>query len=72
VICVAADAPMTVAAVSKKLGLPGLSFQSARLASDKLAMKERFRDSGVPVPWFSQVARRRRSRASPSSAAAIW
>ena len=55
-ICVAADAPMTVAAVSKKLGLPGLSFQSARLASDKLAMKERFRDLGVPVPWFSQVS----------------
>jgi len=56
-ICVAADAPMTIAAVSKKLGLPGgLSFQSARLASDKLAMKERFRDSGVPVPWFSQVS----------------
>jgi biotin carboxylase len=47
---------MTVAAVSKKLGLGGLSFQSARLASDKLAMKERFQDSGVPVPWFSQVS----------------
>ena len=56
VICVAADAPMTVAAVSKKLGLGGLSFQSARLASDKLAMKERFQDSGVLVPWFSQVS----------------
>jgi biotin carboxylase len=55
-ICVAADAPMTVAAVSKKLGLGGISFQSARLASDKLAMKERFRDLGVPVPWFSQVS----------------
>ena len=55
-ICVAADAPMTVAAVSKKLGLGGLTFQSARLASDKLAMKERFQDSGVPVPWFSQVS----------------
>ena len=55
-ICVAADAPMTIAAVSKKLGLAGLSFQSARLASDKLAMKERFQDSGVPIPWFAQLS----------------
>ncbi|MGD0190983.1 MAG: ATP-grasp domain-containing protein [Rhizomicrobium sp.] len=55
VLCVAADAPMTVAAVAAKLGIPGLSSESARLASDKLAMKERFRDAGVPIPWFSIV-----------------
>ncbi len=55
VICVAADAPMTVAAVLKRLNLPGLSMESARLASDKLAMKECFRRAGVPVPWFSAV-----------------
>ncbi len=55
VICVAADAPLTVATVVKRLGLPGLSLESARLASDKLAMKERFRDVGVSVPWFSEV-----------------
>jgi biotin carboxylase len=56
VICVAADAPLTVAAVLKRLNLPGLSMESARLASDKLAMKERFLAAGVPVPWFSPVA----------------
>jgi biotin carboxylase len=55
VICVAADAPMTVAAVSAKLGIAGLARESAQLASDKLAMKERLRDAGVPVPWFSAV-----------------
>ncbi len=55
VICVAADAPMTVAAVSQKLGIAGLSRESAHLASDKLAMKERFRQAGVPVPWFAAV-----------------
>jgi len=55
VICVAADAPMTVAAVCGKLGLPGIARDSARLASDKLAMKERFREAGVPVPWFAAV-----------------
>jgi biotin carboxylase len=55
-ICVAADAPMTVAAVLERLGLPGLSTESARLASDKLAMKECFKAAGVPVPWFAPVA----------------
>lgn len=55
VICVAADAPLTVAAVNKRLGLDGLSRRSAELACDKLAMKERFAACGVPVPWFSAV-----------------
>jgi biotin carboxylase len=55
-LCVAADAPMTVAAVLERLRLPGLSMESARLASDKLAMKECFKAAGVPVPWFAPVA----------------
>ena len=54
-ICVAADAPMTVAAVLERLQLPGLSMESARLASDKLAMKECFKRAGVPVPWFAPL-----------------
>ncbi|HEY1632749.1 MAG TPA: ATP-grasp domain-containing protein [Rhizomicrobium sp.] len=56
VICVAADAPQTTAAVVKRLRLPGLSEESARVACDKLAMKERFLAAGVPIPWFSPVA----------------
>ena len=56
VICVAADAPQTVAAVNEQLGLAGLTRQSAEWATDKLAMKERFAECGVPVPWFSGVA----------------
>jgi biotin carboxylase len=56
VICVAADAPMTVAAVNTRLGLAGITSESAKLASDKLAMKERFLAAGVPIPWFSPVA----------------
>ncbi|HEX3675760.1 MAG TPA: ATP-grasp domain-containing protein [Rhizomicrobium sp.] len=56
VICVAADAPQTTAAVAKRLGLPGISTESARIACDKLAMKERFLGAGVPIPWFSPVA----------------
>lgn len=55
VICVAADAPLTVAAVNQRLGLKGISVEAARLASDKLAMKERLLAAGVPIPWFSPV-----------------
>jgi biotin carboxylase len=55
VICVAADAPMTSALVAECLGLPGISTETARLASDKLAMKQCFAAHGVAVPWFSAV-----------------
>ncbi len=55
VICVAADAPLTTAAVVERLGLPGISRRSAELACDKLAMKRRFSEAGVPIPWFSEV-----------------
>ncbi len=56
VICVAADAPMTTATVAQRLGLPGISLAAAELACDKLAMKKRFAECGVPVPWFAEVA----------------
>ncbi|MEI9996341.1 MAG: ATP-grasp domain-containing protein [Rhizomicrobium sp.] len=56
VICVAADAPVTTATVAQRLGLPGISRATAELASDKLAMKRRFAECGVPVPWFAEVA----------------
>ena len=56
VICVAADAPMTAACVAERLGLPGISVATAKLACDKLAMKRRFKEAGVNVPWFSPVS----------------
>jgi biotin carboxylase len=56
VICVAADAPITTATVAARLNLPGISVATAELACDKLAMKRRFSQCGVPVPWFSDVA----------------
>jgi len=55
VITIAADVPLTVASVAEQLGLPGISLESARLASDKLAMKQKFAADGVPIPWFSPV-----------------
>jgi biotin carboxylase len=56
VICVAADAPMTAAVVAQRLKLPGISLESAKLASDKLAMKRCFSRAGVDVPWFAAVS----------------
>jgi biotin carboxylase len=55
VICVAADAPVTVATVAARLKLPGISIATAELACDKLAMKKQFAKMGVPVPWFAEV-----------------
>ena len=55
VICVAADAPVTVANVAARLRIPGISVETAELACDKLAMKRRFAERGVPVPWFSEI-----------------
>jgi len=56
VLSIAADVPLTVAAVANALGLPGPSMRTARLASDKLAMKECLAAAGIPVPWFAPVA----------------
>ncbi len=55
VMSVASDVPLTVASVADALGLPGISTQVAKLATDKLAMKQQFLASGVPIPWFSKV-----------------
>jgi biotin carboxylase len=55
VICIASDIPRTVAAVAAALGLPGITQESARLSSDKLDMKLKFRRDGIPVPWFGLV-----------------
>lgn len=56
VICIAADVPLTVSSVAAELGLQGISTESARLATDKLAMKQHFLAKGVPIPWFCKVA----------------
>jgi biotin carboxylase len=55
VLAVAADVPVTVAAVADALGLPGVSLETARLAADKLLMKDRFKIAGVPIPWYAPV-----------------
>ena len=55
VICIAADVPLTVAKVAQELGLPGIPIETARLATDKLAMKQRFVERGIAVPWFCEI-----------------
>ena len=55
VMCIATDVPLTVASVAAELGLPGIPVEVARLASDKLAMKDRFAADGIPIPWYSEV-----------------
>lgn len=63
VICLATDVPLTVASVAQALGLPGIPIAAARLSTDKLAMKERFAASGIPIPWFSAVGSEEQLRA---------
>ena len=55
VTSVAADVPLTVASVAAALGLPGIPIEVARWAMDKLAMKCKFAEDGIPIPWFSPV-----------------
>lgn len=56
VITIGCDVPLTVASVAERIGLIGIPVETARLAQDKLAMKRRFKEQGVPVPWFSSVS----------------
>lgn len=55
VMTLANDVPLTVATVAVELGLKGIPVRSARLASDKLLMKEVFVGDGVPVPDFCEI-----------------
>lgn len=55
VLTMGSDIPDVVAALAADRGLPGPSPETARLATDKLAMKRRFAERGVPIPWFAEV-----------------
>ncbi len=55
VMTIANDVPYTVAMVAQALGLPGIALEGARVASDKLLMKERFRLHGVACPEFTAI-----------------
>ncbi|NOT31392.1 MAG: ATP-grasp domain-containing protein [Planctomycetes bacterium] len=55
VLTMGSDIPDVIAAVAAHFGLAGPSSECARLATDKFAMKQRFQECGVPIPWFAEV-----------------
>jgi biotin carboxylase len=55
VISIAADVPMTVSSVAEKLGLACNSLSTSILSSDKIKMKEVFKNNKVPTPEFRQI-----------------
>ena len=55
VLSIACDVPLTVATVADRLQLPGITQGTAALCMDKLAMKNRFCQTGVPIPWFEAL-----------------
>lgn len=52
VLTVGTDASMTVAAVANALGLPGIKFESAEKATNKLKMRKSFTEYGAPSPKY--------------------
>ncbi len=55
VITLANDVPVTVATVAEHFGLPTIGIDAARIAADKLLMKEVFTRHKVATPAFRQV-----------------
>ncbi len=53
VITAGTDASMAVAAVAGALGLPGIKFENALAATNKLKMRQRFKEHKVPSPRFT-------------------
>lgn len=55
-VCVmGSDIPYIVAAIAKHFGWVSVSEETARLATHKFLMKERFRERGIPVPNYALV-----------------
>lgn len=55
VICVAADVPLSVASVADSLNLPGIPVDAARITSDKLLMKDKFKQNEIAIPWYREI-----------------
>jgi biotin carboxylase len=49
------DIPHIVSAVAKHFGWVSVSEETARLATHKFLMKERFRERGIPIPNYARV-----------------
>ncbi|MDX1957573.1 MAG: alpha-hydroxy-acid oxidizing protein [Leptospiraceae bacterium] len=55
VITAGTDASMTVASVANALELPGIRFQDAEAATNKVKMRKRLKEHNVPIPDFAPV-----------------
>lgn len=55
VLTAGTDASMTVAAVANALNLPGIKFEDAEAATNKIKMRSRFKKHNVPGPAFFSV-----------------
>lgn len=56
IMTLASDMPMvTVAAVSRELGLVGVSEETARRATNKAFMRDALKEGGVPIPLYFRV-----------------
>lgn len=49
------DAPLTAAAITERLRLPGLPLHLAELADDRLRLKRGFASAGVASCWHAQI-----------------
>jgi len=55
VMTIGTDASQTVAAVANALNLPGIPFEVAERATDKIKMRQCLKAGGVPVPDFRPI-----------------
>jgi len=55
VLTVGTDASMTVSAVASALHLPGIKFEDAEAATNKIKMRMRFKEHNVPSPNFLPI-----------------
>ena len=51
----ATDVPLTVASIAKEFGLAGASVDSAQIVSDKILMKDYFKEHQLPIPWYLEI-----------------
>lgn len=56
ILVAGADVPLTGAYLAYELGLFGIPIKSAKLASNKLLMKQKFQKDNLPIPWFTEIS----------------
>ncbi len=57
VMTIANDVPYTVSYTASELGLPSISNESAKIASDKILMKKLFIETNIPCPTYYEISK---------------